>query len=497
MANLNSETNNFEIMTRVPRTGRPKCKIRANPFGSVNTNGEFVPACLDEEAFWIGFNKFDHPWVVLTDMREYKFYRDSLERFRSSFNGELLSKSETIREIDLDKSCGYPWDQKFGPTKLDALSGACGIPKDELRIIIRDPSNHRHKEVCEFLFDYFLDYYMTHDSIFSTTLKDEIRPDGKEARFFTPAPLEMVIVGNWLFANSIESVVKAADELSSPITVGLTMPGVGSESVWQTLSRAEEKGARIHDFDGSAWDANCNMSLLMAIRDFRISLNPEAAFLISDYYNRAYCRFCRLYTGEVVIMHGMPSGHTLTSVDNSLVHACVMKSFDDDVAFYCNGDDLIVSMFCANRVSEIVASYARLGMYLETSTFDDKKLLDCSYLGMYPLRKRDNGVIEYAVRPKKLISSFQWSVVGRRPVDIMAKNVSLCSFLYGTEYYHVFRERIINWTHKMLEDGLLSQDDPAVDAHLDILSDEFQEFLHGYGIRLTSSAIKKFRDAAG
>lgn len=376
----------------------------------------------------------------------------------------------------MSRACGYPWDQLYGSTKLHALAGILRLPLEVAREMIVNHEHPAHREACELCFRSLYDYYQNHVSVFSTVLKDELRPTEKDARFFMPAPLEHVVVGLWLFGNSNDRFVETSNNFETPVTVGLDIPGPGASEFWRKVYKHED----VVDYDGASWDANVSMTSLMAIRDERIAGNPAIADEIREYYSRTYCRQARLCTGDMVIMYGMPSGQTLTSIDNSLIHVSLLGppvGFD----YGCNGDDLIV-MNDDKKHGPIALCdlYASFGMWLEVDTCDTKDFFDLVYLGMTPLCVRPSGVVEYIVRPSRIHSSFSFNVIGRRPIDLLAKYVSLATLMYGTSAFDRIVTNINDWVLQMSCYGLIRLDSPLVERLLVQLRPSFQERVHGY-----------------
>jgi len=229
-------------------------------------------APLDSESYWVGFHRFSHPWVLGSE-DDYCQLRNNLRFIRPWLSNSQLSPVEVIERLDLSRACGYPWDQLYGSTKLHALAGILQLPLEVAREMIVNHEHPAHREACELCFRSLYDYYQNHVSVFSTVLKDELRPTEKDARFFMPAPLEHVVVGLWLFGNSNDRFVETSNNFETPVTVGLDIPGPGASEFWRKVYKHED----VVDYDGASWDANVSMTSLMAIRDERIAGNPAIA----------------------------------------------------------------------------------------------------------------------------------------------------------------------------------------------------------------------------
>jgi hypothetical protein len=470
-----------------PTGGRWKSKIRHSPFPiHFKMETDYGVAPLDLDSYYVGLGKFNHGWLI-HDWSTIQRGCTLLQK-HYSFPFGVSTKVEAIEYLDLHKSAGAPWDQWFSAQdKLDAIAGAMKMSREECRVRLM-PYHPEHVFFCTSVFDYFYDYWRNHVPIFSSTLKDEFRLHQKNARFFIPAPIEMCIVGNFLFGRQNDHMIELGSNLADNVTIGLTIPGVHANQMWRNILIRGEVAA--HDYDGAAWDANCSMSLLLSVREFRKSYLQGFEDDVDRYYDYAYNRTTRLIDGNLVLLCGMPSGHNLTSTDNSLVQVCCIELLADSIGvpppvYYVNGDDLIVSDTSGKFGPEqLVEHYYSFGMCLETDSFDAKKYTDLMYLGMVPVHF-DTEVCQYRFRTNRLLASISCQKCGTRPIDYFAKLVSIAALFYYEPFYNQFRQELLKWANNMLRGGHLQRTPAFESLYEQVATSHFHEFLY----RGTSSSV--------
>jgi hypothetical protein len=416
----------FPYITRLPTGKRDSSKLHPCPlgFGSLEDDLVYEPSALDDSSFDVGLAKYAHDWVV-GDESEVQKMIDYLDEHFSELPIFELNKIDSIRMLDLRKSSGKPW-HKLGSTKGDVLCKIFKKSKIELEREI-DSSD----EFCLEVYEYFEKYHENNPPIYGTALKDELRVKGKDARVFSPAPMEMVILGNALFGEMNNWFVEQGSQLKNEVAVGLEVP---SERCRELFLQFDQP----HDLDGGAWDANVYLTALVAIREFRKkhSKEPEK---VDDYYSNTYVRYVLTRYGHIIMMFGQVSGSTLTTIDNSLIHVATIRS---KCKFYCCGDDLIVEK-ADIQIKELVKYYLKRGMYLETDTFETKQIEDCIFLGMH-LDKN----LRLQFNEDRLLTACNY---GKRNTTYLNEFSRLCAIallLYNSPKYAGMCSLIREWLHE-------------------------------------------------
>lgn len=383
--------------------------------------------------------KFDHPQeCVEAGFASYAFeVLDELFPMARMYastvpreHAELIARSPE----HATKASGFPWTYMRAPTKAMAL-------------------------------DKYPDYHQFDQSVLNSTLKDEIRLKGKDARFFRPQSLHDYIEGLILFWSQNEYLL---DQLFvSPIFAKYVTPGRDLSLLYQTL---EDFQGDLYDADGSQWDAHFPLVVAEIICAWRSRYHnePERIF---EYYRRMY-NGVTLVGGHYIPMVGQPSGHVNTTTDNCLGNIISMsyhayckgmstQEFLEKVRFFCCGDDLIWSdksgVFTPRELSD---SYNRLGLFLEFGSLDPRPLNQCNFVGTTPIKV--DGMWRYYGRVDRLRAS---AVIHRKnssPYDKLAKLTAIAILLFYSEYYEVYAKLAWEFVVDAERRNTMSSRDPRV-----------------------------------
>lgn len=364
--------------------------------------GPYEPAPLTAASLWNGVAKYCHPQRCLNPefLPFAKNYLNWLFPLASGRGLETLEECETLLQTAEHggKSAGLPWKHLGAVSKLQALK------KFGIRL---DSSMH----------------------VMLGTLKDELRPKGKDARFFRFPGLHDYIEGFLLFSKVNHYLEDAL--FTSPMFVKYITPGPDLTTAYRLL---ESFGGDKYDYDGPSWDANVPLALVEIICDWRCSLDPDNAERIRDYYIHMYNGYT-MAGGHVFHLVGQPSGHTNTTVDNSLVNILAMlygafkldwsyKEFHERVLYFVCGDDLIWSdKSGVYNAQFLVDSRYELGIYSELHSLSPLSLKQCHFVGTQPIYY--DGQLSYTYSFDKLSSSMRWTKKSRTVRDQLAKLVSL------------------------------------------------------------------------
>jgi hypothetical protein len=313
---------------------------------------------------------------------------EQLERtFGVALGDSALADDATIREeLRIDSACGFPYAQTYGPLKEDVLS-------------VETPAD-------------LLDTFEHIECFNGCTLKDESRPEGKDARLFRPANIAHVAAGIYLFYDQLQKLSVLSESHRTPYAIGLSTPGVGLSRRWR-----RHRPFRFHFCgDGSKFDAHVPLAIVSIIREFRkCHLPKEVHHLVDKYYEDAYTGFT-LVNGVLVSLLGNPSGHYLTASDNSLILFLCIKMYcmhlgltEDEYFFSVLGDDLVFStsshLVNSRGLQDFLLS---LGMPYEMQSEEPLAFEDCTFMGTRPVILQ-NGEVSHTYLREKTLPRLFWS----------------------------------------------------------------------------------------
>lgn len=402
---------------------------------------EYGPPTLNLDAALKGIYKHVHEWITIPLSEYNTLHHWNLQLWSPFLAGvEPWSLAEARMQLDPSKAAGWPWCTFAGALKEDVLSS--------------------------FTDEQLVTWFENFTAIHSITLKsNEMRLDSKAARAFVPSPVEMAFIGNYLYG----PLMKALNhhKFKHPSTVGISVPGADIARVFSMLSAF---CGRMFDADGKGWDGRVPLWAIMLLRDLITVFIPKSRHALHYRYFSMTFFHWTLCNGFLILIPGQSTGNTLTSFGNTLMNAMLVmlhairskmsfSTFRRDVLFFCNGDDLIYStrdpVF---DISNLNDTYMSVGMYLESSSLEPKRLEDLTYLSAYPYWKEYLGmkVLFYGFNARKILSSF-----GYRRTDNAAQNLSryvnLCYCLFGhQELFNIQRNKVLAWY------GRVNRVDPSV-----------------------------------
>jgi len=269
-------------------------------------------------------------------------------------------------------------------------------------------------------------------SVLNATLKDEIRPKGKDARLFRPVSVHDYIRGLCLFNSQNEYI--ANQIFTSPVFVKYVTPGRDLTLLYTML---KEHGGDLYDADSTQWDARFPLVVAEIIATWRSRFLPQDAVI--DYYSDMFAGFT-LVGGHLFRLAGQPSGQVNTTIDNSLANIVLMalhayncrmevSEFLSDVLFFVCGDDLVWSdrsgLFTPKTVAD---TYVSVGCYLEFSSLEPRPLNGLNFVGTHCLY---DGSIRYCYNVTKLTASAGYSKRGRPGHEQLAKLISLYTLVFN------------------------------------------------------------------
>lgn len=393
----------------VEDSGLPRTKLAYEPL--IEAEGYGISP-LDMTSLMNGLLKWDHPNYMISEKEHFE-----LLNWMDALYGHIIhktpwTKAEAMDACVDDKASGYPYCKLYGPYKKQTKKV---LSYDDLEKQFRDYSQ-----------------------LFSVTLKDECRKDGKDSRLFVPANIAMVAVGNRLFGAQNQAIADVSD--SYPIKIGLQSPGAGACRLWREFYDA--KGL-CYQSDGAANDSHFSLAIATVIRDFRKKHLPkELHKLVDRYYDMAYCMKANA-RGAVVKLFGQPTGQTNTASDNSFGYLalCMLHAIRNGIAFEefkhltiaIMGDDMMWRT--ENRLFsplELEKTFNSVGMYLESPN-DGDDYLTLTFCGMHPIFREVNGkhYLLYHYGKEKLLNSFNFMKRTMTPAQRLLKLVSIATLLFG------------------------------------------------------------------
>lgn len=367
---------------------------------------EYAPAPLNRISLINGTLKYDHlikaPSVDVCS-RAFKtldYYYGVICRSED----QPLSYEQAVVYLQLDTSSGWPWKMTTGTTKLEVLSR---VPLDQL-----------------------VQYYQTYSTLFVASEKDEIRPMGKDARLYRPAPIDHVLEAISIFYHSTMRFNSLHSVPGHPSSVGQSTPGPALTAFY-----AEARRWRFcYSIDGSSHDANFLAFIAEIICQWYCSKYPHMESRICDYFARTYFGYT-LVGSSVYPLVGQVSGHWRTTIDNCM-HSTILvdlvmhsqKFKLSEYSFRVEGDDIFIMTSRPLDISQACDLLGSFGYYWEVmpvnTPFEQLQFKGTHASGDY-----------YTYRDDLVQSLWYWDCVAEHYVD---KIVSLHLCLY----YSPWREHL-------------------------------------------------------
>jgi hypothetical protein len=294
----NSRAFNTEIKDYVEAVGyvgrsaprpTPGSKYVASDFFNL-VDKEYEPPLLKPQldSYIDGLRKYTRTKRLVCDTLCTKFLEALNITFRAHLDvSRTLSYDQAVELLSLEKSPGFPY-------YYNCADKGNALERYNLDYIVESEILHGDQE-----------------TIYSTTLKDELRIKGKYARLFTPAPLHNTIIGNILYNDQNEQL--SLTRTSHPIKLGIQMPG---HEINNLFFQFDDTWLKFH-IDIRGFDTSFPLSLAAMICEFRRQFIPPKFHLAhKQYYNKVYCGYVS-FLSYIMWLVGQRSGSTNTFTDNS------------------------------------------------------------------------------------------------------------------------------------------------------------------------------------
>jgi len=410
----------------------------------------YAQSNLDDVSLWNGVGKFCHSQVC-GDANFTGYFFAVMDHFFPAMrnHSELFTEPEIAQLVysseHASKSSGFPFDALGYPTKARAYQ--------------------------EYGFDALLQMFDTSVQIIGATLKDELRPIGKDSRLFRPANLAAYVVGTMLFGRQNDYLMSRL--LETPIFIKYVTPGVAITLLYDILDKFS---IQRFDADGSQWDAHFQLWIAQLILAYRLRfLPPQEADRAQRYYSMMYNGYTSV-GGWLFNLIGQPSGHTNTTIDNSIGHMCIMAyhayrngltvaEFVKDVCFYTCGDDLV----WADRTDlftpiALDATYSSLGVFLEFGSLESSRVEELRFVSTRSVCCKFEGMSyrSYTYSYNKLKASLLLDRRKQKCIPHLSRLASICRLMFNDERYLEFREHFDKTVEAYVSAGTLSRDNATL-----------------------------------
>jgi len=333
--------------------------------------------------------------------------------------------------------------------------------------------------------------------VFLDFLKDELRkPEKVEAvatRLISSAPLELTVSTRQYCGAFCAAIME------SPAICGLA-PGINVYTQWNGLSNfLQRKGAKVFAGDVKGLDASEQVDMLHLIVDFmndwyadgEENARVRQVLLMELYHSRHLGGDgrdqCHIYQWN----KGMPSGHPLTTIVNSIytlagLVACYIESTGDAVGFWdhvnavtygddnvCNVDDATIVQF--NQVTVAAHMKKLLGIVFTSDRKDGTLISHTDLSGVTFLKRsfyRDSDRLYNApLELDSFLYTFYWCRNKKDEDNIISDvlETALCELsLHPSEVWDEHAPKILNIVHRRC--GLMStRCHPSREAYRDVV----------------------------
>lgn len=367
---------------------------------------EEVPAPLNDVSLFNGVNKFEHDQYAISGY-EYDYLLSKLCYVFGPYlvgKCQILSPDVAAQWLVGSASPGHPYTQLYGPTK---------------ETVLKKLSPHD-----------LMDHFSSCCQIFQSKLKDELRPKGKDARLFRIGSIAHTLKGVSLFGPMNCALMES--RRTTPYALGLQCPGRESIDLWRECVSFSNNWL---SGDGNQHDAHFPLVFAELLCDFRKYYLPESCHSeIQRYYDQAYCGWTNV-KGHLVQINANPSGHFLTSSDNTLctimwVWLSMRRHHvaDTDVWFKAVGDDIIMSTKDKTFTRLVLQQDARsIGMRWSFVSDSFSEFSDLVFVGTHPVLF---GNVVKCSGSSKLVDHLRWKLKNQSPVDFFSKICSIASLLF-------------------------------------------------------------------
>lgn len=365
--------------------------------------GHYIPAeylkfkvvDANTDAGYLNFSKYNKPDVVCEPNITGVVNSMMKECFLPWIGGSrLVTDYGMLADLcDLKSSPGFPWNLYWQDKSL-----------------LKDRRFRTYFE--KFLSD--LQHGAFRIALFMCVVKEELKPLEKilmnKVRVFTSAPLELTLLGYYLFADQNDRLLTACKrglKMKEPIpcAIGWNKFNGNWDKFYRQLNR--DGFTKGYAFDISEWDSGCTPFLFKQVYSLRwksmLMRDSETFNVFSAYLKNVVDTVVVMDDGDVVQKHtGNCSGQVNTITDNSLMLTWVwfyiylllkpstFKSTYADfrrvIALFVCGDDSILSVSDAIvswfRPNAIALVFQQLGMKFKFASINPEPIHELDFCSM-------------------------------------------------------------------------------------------------------------------
>jgi hypothetical protein len=437
-------------------------------------------------AAYMSLSKYKKDFLNMTEdeVSDYNLAWEWTEKayFPYMGNSRIISCEEAIRDLDMQTSCGYPFNL-FYKSKAELFE------KD-----LDFPTFLQHDWDIEMLQpNYFF--------LWINSLKEEIRPEEKtklnKIRTFTSSALDGTVQGKRLFDDMNKKMNDS--HLKTASAIGMS-PYEGN---WDKLYRKLAVFENGFALDESEYDSSLRSFMMWGCARLRWHMlrdedrTPENLIRFKNYYRNLVNSLIITPEGVVVMKQGgNPSGSVNTINDNTLIldtlmayawiRCCRKKDIPIDYGeFHLNtaralvGDDntWTVSNYALPfyNAKSVIAIWGTLGITTTTDTDEPRHPRDLDFLSAKSLNYF--GIMIPIYNREKLLTSLLYSNTGKQsPAFTLLRAGAMMQVGWSDVQFRRFCRELIAWLFENY-DEVLKEDKDWIQAKTCIHSDPFLERL--------------------
>jgi len=391
-------------------------------------------------------------------------------------NARVISYEESKAKIDKSTSSGIPFNSLYS-TKKELFEQDPDIDQwlefDDWERLAEDPN---------------------WTSVFTTALKEEIRPSEKtklnKIRTFCAGATDMTIQGNRLFSDMNERM--NASWLCSSSTVGWSPMGGN----WDRLLRKLKTFKKGYALDESEYDSSLRSYMMWGCARMRWNMlrdedkTPQNFRRIRTYYRNLVNSLICCSDGTLIMkLTGNPSGSVNTINDNTLILYCLMAyawlmlhpdgdtslgEFEENTAKCLCGDDntWTVSDWAHDfyNARTLIDVWKTLGVITTTDSLDPREPEELDYLSAHTIFVNGIAVPQYS--KEKMITSLLYSNKKKQtPAQALTRACGFLQIGYCDKVMYKFINGVITWLIQHY-DYICAEDPEWIIAKCGILSEQ-------------------------
>jgi hypothetical protein len=440
----------------------------------------------NQDAAYKSLSKYSKDVLPMTDeeVMDYNLAWEWTEKAYYPYmgNSRIVSLEEAKADLDLNTSCGYPFNI-FYKSKKELFAG-----------------DDQFMEFMKFDWDVSMlrpDYWF----LWVNSLKEEIRPEEKtrenKIRTFTSSALDGTLQGKRLFDDMNRKMNDS--HLKTASAIGMS-PYSGN---WHRLVQKLSVFPNGYALDESEYDSSLRAFMMWGCARLRWRMyreedqTPENLLRLKNYYRNLVNSLIISPEGVVVMkLGGNPSGSVNTINDNTLILDTLMAYAwirsqrkigrnSDITEFHLNtaralvGDDNTWSVsdyaHPFYNARSVIETWKTLGITTTTDSLDARHPRDLDFLSAKSLNY--HGLYIPIYDRKKLLTSLLYSNTGKQtPAFTLLRAGAMLQVGWSDVQFRRFSRELIQWLLETYDD-VLCEDKDWIQAKTCIHTDPFLERL--------------------